>query len=34
MNWVVETIVYTIGISFLLNLVIYGIYKATSHGKK
>ena len=34
MNWVVSTIVYTIGISVVLNAIFLGIYKLTSHGKK
>lgn len=34
MNWVVSTIVYSIGISAVMNLIVLGIYKLTSHDKK
>lgn len=34
MNWVVSLIVYSIGISVVLNAIILGIYKLTSHNKK
>jgi hypothetical protein len=34
MNWVVSTIVYTIGLSVVLNAIILAIYKLTSHNKK
>ena len=34
MNWVVSTIVYSLGLSVVLNVIILAIYKLTSHNKK
>lgn len=34
MSWALSTIIYSIGISAVFNLIILGIFKATSRGKK